>query len=149
MEDFKQYCKKNQNPSSIPKYFIDENNKKVTNINEIANGFNDFFANTGPKLANKIKTPDPNKTIYDYLPNSMEKTIFLQPVTQDEVTNTIKTFKSKTYKDCDDVDMSIVKRLSTSVTKPLTHIFNLSFSSGVFPENMKIAKILPLLSQLS
>ena len=52
--------RKNQNPSSIPKYFIDENNKKVTNINEIANGFNDFFANIGPKLANKIKTPDPN-----------------------------------------------------------------------------------------
>ena len=74
----------------------------------------------------------------------MEKTIFLQPVTQDEVINTIKTFKNKTSKDCDDVDMSIVKRLSTSVAKPLTHIFNLSFSSGVFPEKMKIAKILPL-----
>ena len=38
----------------------------------------------------------------------------------------------------------LLKRIKTSIIKPLSIIFNLSLVSGQFPENMKIAEVLPL-----
>lgn len=40
--------------------------------------------------------------------------------------------------------MALVKDVMISVVKPLTHIFNLSFQSGIFPDNMKIAKVIAI-----
>jgi len=37
--------------------------------------------------------------------------------------------------------MALVKDIMTFVVKPLTYIFNLSLQTGVFPDNMKIAKV--------
>ena len=34
--------------------------------------------------------------------------------------------------------------LTLYIAKPLAHIFNLSFSCGIFPDHMKIAKIIPI-----
>ena len=70
-----------------------------------------FFANIGPNLANQIKIADNTKTIYDYLNNSVDKSIFLEPVVDKEVLNTVKNFKSKTSTDCDNLDMAIIKKL--------------------------------------
>ena len=46
------------NQKNLPKQLV-INNKKITDKTEIANNFNEFFANFGPKLAEKI--PDVNK----------------------------------------------------------------------------------------
>ena len=40
--------------------------------------------------------------------------------------------------------MDIVKRIMTNIVKPFSHICNTSFISGIFPDNMKIAKVVPL-----
>jgi hypothetical protein len=41
-------------------------------------------------------------------------------------------------------EIMIVKQCIHTVWKPLTFIINLSLSSGIFPNQMKIAKILPI-----
>ena len=40
--------------------------------------------------------------------------------------------------------MSLVKLVIEGISKPLTHICNLSFQTGSFPNQMKIAKVIPL-----
>lgn len=40
--------------------------------------------------------------------------------------------------------MILVKNIIKLITEPFTYICNLSFSIGVFPEKMKIAKVIPL-----
>lgn len=40
--------------------------------------------------------------------------------------------------------MKIVKNVISEIVKPLCYIFNLSFQSGIFPQDMKIAKVVPL-----
>ena len=42
------------------------------------------------------------------------------------------------------ISMSLVKNVMSDISKPLTYIANKSFSQGCFPEQMKIAKVLPL-----
>ena len=34
--------------------------------------------------------------------------------------------------------------ITPQVVKPLVHIFNISFSTGIFPSEMKMAKVIPL-----
>ena len=40
--------------------------------------------------------------------------------------------------------MWVLSRIAPRVVKPLVHIFNISFSRGIFPSEIKIAKVIPL-----
>ena len=40
--------------------------------------------------------------------------------------------------------MSMVKQIINQIVRPLVHICNVSFQTGVFPDKMKIAKVVPL-----
>ena len=42
------------------------------------------------------------------------------------------------------IPISLLKILSSHITKPLCTIINDSFSSGVFPNSLKLAKVIPL-----
>ena len=46
--------------------------------------------------------------------------------------------------DCNDINMLMVKKKITQIVRPFVHICKLSFQTGVFPDKMKIAKIVPL-----
>ena len=43
-----------------------------------------------------------------------------------------------------DISNFILKGVLSSIADPLAHILNVSILSGVFPEQMKIAKVIPL-----
>ena len=53
-------------------------------------------------------------------------------------------FSNKSSLDGNGMIMSIVKEIIPLVVNPLTIICNVSFYSGVFPNAMKIAKVLPV-----
>ena len=100
----------------------------------------------GSNLDKKITVADNAASIYYYnimgqqCPNSM----FINPVSEDEVVNIIKSCKPKHSKDCDDINMYVLSKVTDQIVKPLVHIFNLSFSSGIFPSEMKTAKVIPV-----
>ena len=109
----------------------------------IADGFNDFFVNVGPNLAKQIPLHD-NKDIVDYMNTYNDKSMFLLPVTEDEVKTVVNGCKNKVSTDSDDISMNLLKGVFDFVIKPFTYICNLSFVNGVFPNNMKTAKVVPL-----
>ena len=51
----------------------------ITSKENMANEFNTFFTNVGPNLANDITEPDENISIYDYLGESIEQSLFMRP----------------------------------------------------------------------
>ena len=55
--------------------------------------------------------------------------------------NDLKSNKSCGY---DGVNSKIIKLLAKQISRPLTHIFNLSFTTGIIPEDLKIALITPI-----
>ena len=129
-------------PKNIPDVFVD-NNTEIKDKKEIANGFNNFFVNVGPNLAKEIQTPS-NVKMSDYMPDPNANTMFMQPVTELEIINVIKNFGNKTSLDCHGISMSLIKQIICQIIKPVTHICNLSFESGIFPDLMKVAKIVPI-----
>ena len=80
-----------------------------------------------------------------YLTDVVGDTLFLKPVTQAEIIKLVNNTKSKKSKDHDDIDMCLVKKIIPYLVIPLEHIFNISLQMGVFPEGMKIARIIPIL----
>ena len=133
--------RKRENPKLTDCFEI--NNKTIKDPKEIANGFNKFFVSVGPKLAQKIESSD-DVNIYQYMDNMNERSMFLTNVCEEEIINIVSNFKNKMSTDVHDIDMSIVKKVISQISKPLTRICNMSFEQSKFPEKMKVAKVVPI-----
>ena len=110
----------------------------------MANEFNTFFTNVGPNLANDITNPGENISMYDYLGESIEQSLFMRPVDEEEVITTVTGCTKKKSSDLEDISMDTVAKVVSVICKPLAHICNISFRTGVFPSRMKIAKVIPM-----
>jgi hypothetical protein len=73
-------------------------------------------------------------------PNSM----FLVPVTEEEVLMVTSKLKGKFSAGYDEIPDNMVKQCIQFIKKPLTFIFNLSLCSGIFPNQVNIAKVRPI-----
>jgi hypothetical protein len=70
--------------------------------------------------------------------------MFIAPVTEIEAERTIKGLKTNSAAGFDEIPMSLIKQCLGYFVKPLTHIYNVSFQTDIFPDIMKKAKIRPL-----
>ena len=131
---------KNKKPHIQGRFRNGEN--LITSHNElISNKFKDFFINIGPTLAKSI--PCVNKSPLSYLDNRLTESIYLAPVSENEIGQLIKSLKDTTA-GFDDLNSMCLKISSQFLLKPLTHICNLSISQGIFLEQLKTANIIPL-----
>ena len=130
--------------SKLPTSHFECNGINIISKQSIADEFNNFFVGVGSNLAKKITVADNAASIYDYMGQQCPNSMFINPVNEDEVVNIIKSCKPKHSQDCDDINMYVLSKVTDQIVKPLVHIFNLSFSSGIFPSEMKTAKVIPL-----
>ena len=104
-----------------------------------------FFTNVGPNIANDITDPDENIFICDYLGESIEQSLFMRPVDEEEVITTVTGCTKNKSSDFEDINMgTVAAKVVSVICKPLAHICNISFRTGVFPSRMKIAKVIPM-----
>ena len=47
----------------------------------------------------------------------------------------------------DNIPMKVIKNIIHQIVSPLTHIFNCSFITGIFPDKLKISKVRPIFKQ--
>ena len=59
------------------------------------------------------------------------------------MTKIIKNLASKNSSGHDDISARFIKRILETITPPLTHI-NQSLCTGIFPDRLKIAEVIPL-----
>ena len=65
------------------------------------------------------------------------------PVSQSEVSDIINNLKSSSP-GWDSISANVVKATYPHFIEPLTHIMNLSITRGIFPKQLKLAKVIPL-----
>ena len=122
---------------------IKVNNIEITDAKQIADKFGKFFSSIGYNTS--IKGVYSTKGINDYL-NKIpinNPSAYLTPCTVTEITTLIENLPNKNS-GYDNITNIILKKLGTCLTIPLSDIFNLSLSSGVFPTLMKHADVIPL-----
>ena len=132
----KSIINKNQRPHIQGRFKIGEN--LITTDNElISNKFNDFFINIGPTLAKSI--PHVNKSPLSYLGNRLTESIYLDPVSENEIGQLIKSLKD-TAAGFDDLNAMCLKNILTVSCKAANpHLQFVSFSR-YFPRTVEDCK---------
>ena len=132
---------KEKSKDSLPSFFKSNGNIISGNF-EIANGFNDFFSNIGPQLADKI--PTSSKHFLDFMPLPVAENFVFANITPEIVLNNVKKLKSKSSSGPDHVSSKLLKDIIHVIAEPLAHVFNLSFKTGYIPVQLKTAKVIPI-----
>ena len=117
------------------------NNGSIISDKKTVSQHTDFFINVGPTLARNI--PNVGKLPKDFLEQMVEESLFLDPVTVGEINKLIAGLKN-TATGYDDISAALLKLSLEYIADPLFHICNSSMIEGVFPEQLKIACVLPL-----
>ena len=122
----------------------DQNGNLVNNPKSVAEHFNDYFTTIADKLKAQIQT-DPNST-QDYsntLTDGSPGSIFLHPVHPLELEKTISSLKLKSTSD---VNISTIKAAAEipRFMEVLSEVINASFTDGVFPKQLKTARVVPI-----
>ncbi|CAG9112155.1 unnamed protein product [Plutella xylostella] len=119
-------------------------NTKIDSVDHV----NDYFASVGKRLAEKITSGhgDIDKAIKQNI-NSipiLSNTFVLSETDNREVEITLKLLKDDCAVGWDSIPAKVLKSSSNVLVPLMTHICNLSFRSGIFPESFKIAIIHPI-----
>jgi len=108
---------------------------------EIAEKFNEFFINIGYELADKI--PPCHGNPLDFIPGNFLSFSSFKPPDIQEISDIIDELKTSSAGH-DNISACLVKQVKQSILQPVVHIFSLSLKTGIVPEDLKVARIIPL-----
>ena len=114
---------------------FDLDGKVITNSDEIADAFNEYFVNIGRKLSCQII---PVHKHSHYLDNETKKRMKLEVVNEDNINEAINRMKNKSSYGHDEISNKIIKRAKNSLIQPLMLIINQMLMTGKFPSDLKI-----------
>jgi hypothetical protein len=110
---------------------------------EISEHFNDFFSSVGPAIAESIPITNIDPMNFLNYPENIPSLDFgeIGPVF---ISDIIKTFEPKKSVDMDGISMHLLKYIDSAIAVPLAHVFNLSLRSGIFPDKLKMSRVIPI-----
>ena len=135
----KEVINKKRSKANCSRFLIDD--KITTNKDVISNGFNSFFVSVGPTLANKI--PSDSRSPSHFMKTLVTDNLVMDGVFAEEVIKIITNLKEGSS-GWDDISASVIKKTYRSFIEPITHILNISITKGIFPNELKVAKVIPL-----
>ena len=109
----------------------------------IANNFNEYFTNIGEELASKITDPV-GKSHTDYLHSPCESRLNFTTVNENVVAKIIESLKTKSSCGDDGLSTKLLKEIKNEICSSITLIVNQMITTGIFPDSLKIAKIIPI-----
>ena len=75
---------------------------------------------------------------------SYADSFYMYPTDSSEVRSIISQLKADSAPGLDGITNRLVRVIGDVIVEPLTHIFNMSLASGVFPEDWKVAAMIPI-----
>lgn len=140
-----EYINNSSNAQSAIWDIIKSNTRKsntpiVDDLN--ANDFNNFFVNIADEVIKGI--PEVNKDPMDYLVINDKHIFKFREVTFNEVRTSIGNLKNSKSKDHYGITVKILKTLMHLICIPLTKLINLCIKANRFPNNLKIARVVPI-----
>lgn len=130
---------KNSDSSNIDNIKLFFNGQEVVEPASVCEVFNNHFINVvdNQVLPNLL----PTKPLSDYSNNTVCRKFSINFVSEEEVNSIISSFQDKFSAGYDGIPMHVIKQSKMYLLKPLAHIINSSIVSGIFPDKLKISKI--------
>ena len=119
----------------------------------VANEFNAFYASIGQKTVEQIKrladqnNYDLNNPSFVLRQYSQEDQFSFRAVECKEVGKVIYSMPSGKAAGYDKITVRVLKHCLSSILPVLTSIINVSFATGTFPTNWKMAEVIPIPKQ--
>ena len=101
-----------------------------------------FFTNIAGEID---KTIGPSiKTPSDYLCNPNKNSFYLCPTCKEDIEDIISTIRTDKVYESNSIAARILQVFKMELSKPLSDVINISLSSEIFPNSMKLAKVVPV-----
>lgn len=135
----KNICNQKTKQNNINKIEL-KNGDLTSDTVEIANAFIDHYSTVGKNLASQIEKPEtPPNTIKNNI-----NSIYMSNTNTVEIKESITELKTGKAPGNDEITAEILKEIKEIIAEPLTYIFNLSISNGIWPKSLKVGIIKPL-----
>ena len=133
------------NNNSITELVI--NDKSITKSEDIATHLNNFFITQIITIKNNLKQPP--KPYVDTLKLQVSPFPEFQmlSITKDQMSKYVRELKNSGASGSDGIPAFVLKDIYEVWNQEILHMVNLSLCTGVFPECLKITKILPTLKK--
>ena len=112
------------------------NTKTINDPKNIANTLNDFFTDIGPRLANKFQNINQNRFL-KFMGESCKQSMYMHKTNSAEIEKLISNLDSKKSPGFDELSAKFLKLCAPHISETLANIFNISISSGVYPDHLK------------
>ena len=123
--------------------YFKANDSILTDYTDIANNFNLYFTNIGPNLANEVKNVNSINPL-SYLNNFDNNVFQFHDIDESIVEKIIDNFPSKNSRGYDGISLRLLKFCKLTFIKPLMLIIRQVLNTGIFPEKLKIARVIPI-----
>ena len=120
---------------------IKQDDTEITNSYEIANAFNTYFTTIGESLANELPQSDIDPISYL---NPVNSSFSLEKLNVETVIESLKAVNSNKATGPDNIPGRVLKIAAEFLFPSLTAIFNRSLSMGIYPDDWKMARVLPI-----
>lgn len=140
--------KKNTRKPEKNKEIKDPQTKAVYRGRQIPDAFNNFFVNVAKKLTEQCQSAEVGDCEqYLNLMNQPKNKICFSLMTSQELARIIRSLKNKKSRDYYDMDVESIKKLilqNDLLFDLLLNILNCCISQGIFPDSLKIGKVVPV-----
>ena len=106
----------NKSKEQLPTYF-QQNGKNVSDYLEIANGFNTFFSDIGPKLASEIGAT--NKSFQTFMPEGNPNSFKFSRISEIDILRICREMKPKISSGADFISTKLLKEIAPLIITPL------------------------------
>ena len=118
------------------------NNEISNDPKEIANEFNSYFSNIADKLQSSIHYQ--GQDYNDYSHNQSEQSFFITPTNKFEIVDMINNNINNKACGPNSIPNTILHLIKQNIAEPLADIINLSFTTGIYIDKLKISKVIPI-----
>lgn len=127
---------------------IKSNGNSISNANELAEAFNNHFATIGPKLASKISNG--GRPYLKYLDCNLRNlnSFELKQVNLSTVHSLISKLNQSKATDLDKISARLLREGADLIADSFCLTFNCYIVSGIFPDDWKCSKVIPLFKQV-
>ena len=118
----------------------------INDSDKIADAFNEHFSNIGPKLADNIK--EGNRFYVDYLSDyNIDASFQLKETNSSTVSKLLSKLSKSKATGLDKISCRLLRECPDLIAESLSLIFNRSIITGIFPNEWKCAKVVPVYKQ--
>ena len=131
-----------RNPNSHKISQLKVGGKLINNPRDISNQLNEYFVNVGPTTEDSIPKTQ-NVSALKFMKERINYAFLIAQVSHDEVLDIINSLEYKATGPVS-IPIKLLKLIPDLILVPLCNIINVSFNTGVFPNLLKLVKVIPI-----